>query len=122
MSSEKNPVFSWANAVAAVKWVAAIAIIGFSGGGGIAMVNAFIAFGEMKNEVRRQGDSLANVNEKLVILNQNISDFRVSQVQVAEQMISLDKFVRFALNDKGGDSASLDGEESAKNIPAGMFM
>lgn len=99
--------------VGAGKLLAMIAAIAFSGGGGIATINAFIAFGELKNEVRHHGDSLVTLDEK-------ITKFGLSQTRMEGNM---DVIVQFIMKgEKGGDSASLDQDESASNVPTGMSM
>lgn len=110
MSSEGNSKFSW---VDAGKLLAMIAAIAFSGGGGIATINAFIAFGELKNEMRRHGDSLVTLDEK-------ITKFGLSQTRMEGNM---DVIVQFIMKgEKGGDSASLGQDDSASNVPTGMSM
>ena len=120
MSSENDSKSSW---VGFFMWLAAIAVLGFTGGGGIIVAKSFIAFGEMKNEVSRQGDSLASVDKKLGSIDQKISNVENSQTRLEATVGALDKFVRFALdNSKSQNSANLDEEGSAESVPAGMSM
>ena len=113
MSSNRDPKFSWSRVVSALKWVATIVVLGLSGGGGIAMVNAFIAFGEIRNEVKQQGETLAS-------LDQRLTSFGMSQARMEGNMEMIVRFI--VKGDKDEDSASLVEEESAENIPAGMSM
>ena len=180
MNSENNSRFSWTGTA---KWLAAIVAIALSGGGGIATVNALIAFGEMRSEVRHNGDSLATLNEKLTefgemrnevrqngdslatlnerltefgemksevrqngdslatlnerltefgemksevrqnrdslaTLNERLTEFGMSQTRMEGNMQMI---IRFIMEDKkGGDSASLNRDESETSVPAGM--
>ena len=113
MSSNGDPKFSWSRVANALKWVATIVVLGLSGGGGIAMFNAFIAFGEMRNDVKQQGERLASLDERL-------TSFGMSQARMEGNMEMIVRFI--VKGDKDEDSANLAEEESAENIPAVMSM
>lgn len=86
----------------------------------LALVNAFITFGEMRNEVRHQGDRMTSFNEKLDAFDKKLSDFGVSQSLMKG---NIEMIVRFIMKgEKGEDSASLGEDGSAENVPAGMSM
>lgn len=134
MSSNGDSKSSWTNVVKLGKWGATIAVLGFSVGGGIAMFNAFIAFGEMKSDVRHQGErlasfderlasfdeKLASFDEKLASFNEKLTNFGISQGRMEGNM---EMIVRFLTKDeRSDDSAKLDEEGSAENVPAGMSM
>ena len=127
MSSNGDPKSSWTNVAKFVKWVATIVVLGFSGGGGIAMFSAFIAFGEMKSDVRNQGERLASFDERLASFDERLAsfdekltNFGISQARMEGNM---EMIVRFLTKDEGSDdSAKLDEEVSAENVPAGMSM
>ena len=120
MSSERDPKSSWAGLL---RWLAVIAVLGFTSGGGYMAAKSFIAFGEMKNEVSRQGDSLASVDKKLGSLDQKISNVEKSQTRLETTVEALDKFVRFALdNSKSENSATLNEEGSAEGVSTSLCM
>ena len=120
MISNGDPKSSWTNVAKFVKWVATIVVLGLSGGGGIAMFSAFIAFGEMKSDVRNQGERLASFDERLASFDEKLTNFGISQARMEGNM---EMIVRFLTKDEGSDdSAKLDEEVSAENVPAGMSM
>ena len=106
-------------------------LIGLSFGAGfafaLALAHVLIAFGEMKSEVRRNGDNLMTIGkklnafeEKLDAFDKKLSDFGVSQARMEEK---LEGVIRFVMNtEKGGNSASLDEKGSAENVSASRCM
>ena len=108
MNSKNKFKLSW---MGAAKWLAVIVVIALSGTGGFATVNALIAYGEMKSEARRNGDSLATLDEKL-------TELVMSQTRMERKMDVIFRFILETIS--GNDSASLNRDESETSVPVGM--